>query len=89
MCLRLKCSSIAVNGMKESTVKIKNFLKRFWVDILKNAFIYFAVSEIVVLVTSYRYEGLFHIVAFLVCFGISFIMCFMREEINIEFNNDR
>lgn len=64
-------------------------LHSFYIDIFKRALIFFILPLIVILVSSsWRVNPLSYLLAFIICFGVSFFLYMRKGECIDEFKKD-
>lgn len=62
------------------------FIRRFYTDVLKLSFMFFACSCIILFVIERtRFNPMAYLFSYIVCFGVSFILCFRKPEKIDEF----
>ena len=66
---------------KQKYIDAKRLLKTFFNDVLKLGIIFCLGGwGLLLLLKSYRTNPFFYLLIFLICFGVSFIICFIRKD---------
>ena len=66
--------------VKQIWIDWKLFIRQMYRDILKLSFVLYIFSIVILAVTSFRYEVFAYPFIYIICFGISFILCLRRKE---------